>query len=158
MVFFMQYILLVILSVSLIGCQSFRTGRKPQSAGFSGYCPTCVVENIDKDLAKLNNLVKVDHITIASYTTDMVGKCIKGFTVGRFWGASELQDPYKECLNKTALLRKASYLTHTEGKCMEGFTVGRFWKSEANEGFTVDGQFLRTNDYKECIRVKPLYD
>ena len=46
-------IALVLAVLTLMGCQYFRGSRKPQAAGFGGYCPTCVVKNIDKDLVAL---------------------------------------------------------------------------------------------------------
>ena len=114
----------------------------------------------DEDLAKLNKVIKVSHSKKDSYKTSLAFYCNTGFIEGRVWGASETQYPYKECLNKTNLLKKDSYKTNLSKKCIEGFIEGRVWKSEVSEGFIVDGQFLRTNqyDYKECRRVKPLHD
>ena len=41
----------------LISCQTLGN-RRPQSAGFGGYCPTCITQNIDKDLAKLQSTLQ----------------------------------------------------------------------------------------------------
>ena len=57
-----KYLWIMIFVVSFMGCESFRGGRKPQAAGFGGYCPTCITQNIDKDLAKLqSNLQQVNY-------------------------------------------------------------------------------------------------
>ena len=50
-------LLLPIALFTLTACQSF--SRKLQSASFGGYCPECLVNNIDEDIAELNNLIKL---------------------------------------------------------------------------------------------------
>ena len=77
-----NYLLLIIFCITSVGCQSFRASRKPQSAGFGGYCPTsCITQNIDKDLAKLNNTVKVG-LSKKVYTTQIKEKYADGFIEG----------------------------------------------------------------------------
>ncbi len=52
--------LLLLLPV-LISCQMFsaqKIQRKPQSAGFGGYCSTCLVGRLDEDLKELKNTIQ----------------------------------------------------------------------------------------------------
>ena len=40
----------------LLACQT--VNRKPQAASFGGYCPECLIKNIDLDLANLQNTIQ----------------------------------------------------------------------------------------------------
>ena len=55
-------ILLTLTLPILMGCQMLKN-RKPQSAGFRGYCSNCLLENMDKDIEQLK---KVMHKTAVS--------------------------------------------------------------------------------------------
>ena len=122
-----NYLLLIIFCITSVGCQSFRASRKPQSAGFAGYCPTCITENIDKDLAKLSNTVKTSNTV--SYKTDVGAKCAKGFVEGVI---VPFVPSYKECLNPKWLVRSNRYYTNVGAKCAKGFVEGIKIKHETN--------------------------
>lgn len=122
---------LPLLILLLTSCQMLhKINRKPQSAGFRGYCPTCLLE--DGNINQLQKIMQTDHKQLVAnrehqkkrYEVDFYEKCAedKGYVEGKkikYIGGQYAM----ECLLKSKLSDK--YEVHTEGECATGYVKGR---------------------------------
>lgn len=74
-----KYLWIIVFTLTLIACQSFRSGRKPQTAGFGGYCPNCVMKDMDTDIAKLKRsiLIKKQGIDFSAEVNKKIDMAVK---------------------------------------------------------------------------------
>lgn len=65
-------ILVLFLSLVLLGftgCQMFKTNRKPQSAGSNALCSDCLIDDIDKGIARLQDALRKSNQKQVKYPT-----------------------------------------------------------------------------------------
>ena len=134
-----NYLLLIylpLLVLLLVSCQMLKNGRKPQSAGFGGYCPTCLVEGVDKDLKKIQEVMQINNkqkfipsLKPPIYKVHPNEKCQKGYTEGIKFSAITADPKYyfMTCLLEDKLFGR--YKVHADGKCAEGYVKGRAFYS-----------------------------
>ncbi len=56
-----------LLLLVLMNCQVFKANRKPQSAGFRGYCPNCLVKSIGKDVKQLQKIIQKSNLKLVDH-------------------------------------------------------------------------------------------
>lgn len=58
-----------------------KANRKPQSAGFRGYCPKCLLGNMDKEVKQLQKMIKlVDHQPVQTPLIDPSSKSSRAWS------------------------------------------------------------------------------
>ena len=127
---------LSLLALLLTSCQML-TNRKPQSAGFRGYCPTCLMKNAANDVKNLQKIVqnnkylfRTSKLAPEKYDIYPSQKCSWGYVEGikkRYEGSNQ---KYMECLSKKHSLSYYVYQVHIDGNCAEGYVEGRKYNAE----------------------------
>ena len=163
---YLLIIYLPLLVLLLTSCQMLnKANRKPQSAGFKGYCSTCLVEGINKEVSDLKNTAKlvfynkVEQLerrkknkerNTRKYTIKIGGKCADGFVEGRrfkyenyLYGRNGM-----ECLPVNKLYSKYEVSIH--GSCAKGYIEGKY--------FVYKSIYKPVNHYKECHLKSKLPD
>ena len=56
----------ILLLPAIVSCQMLKN-RKPQLAGFGGYCSNCLVKNLDEDVEKLQNAIQESNSKLVKY-------------------------------------------------------------------------------------------
>lgn len=129
----------------LMGCQMLNN-RKPQSAGFRGYCSDCLIKGVAKEVENLRKIMRVDHQTpqkqMKSYYEYDREPCSVGYVEGLRYNGDTF---YKECLPVSKL--PIEYEVHYKGRCAEGYVEGKM--------FDMNGIGFNSA-WKECFHVTVL--
>ena len=147
----MKVLLSIILVTFSLGCQSL--SRKPQSADFGGYCPKCLMKNIDKDLSKLQNVLQVknskDSLELKVIELESKLKKLESrideyeSKEENLDGLAEDEATRKRRIEEYNKLKRAIYWTNATTKCNAGYVEGR-WFSKRRGG-------LHKYSYKQCL-------
>ncbi len=134
---YLVLIYLPLLALLLASCQTLKPNRKPQTAGFRGYCPTCLVKNIDEELGNLQNIMEASHKrlvthkkkSLSAYSINIAGECAEGYMEGT-WGKNKSIE--KKYHSKLCFIDKnrALYTVYANKKCKEGYIEGRRYKND----------------------------
>ena len=84
----------------------FKANRKPQSAGFRGYCPNCLVKSIGKDVKQLQKIIQKNHLKLVDHQPVQTPSIDRSSKSSSAWSCEFACEWYERGLRKGHVIKR----------------------------------------------------